>query len=164
MSWEEFGQLCARLVARIDGPVDAIVGIVRSGLIPAVYLSFHLECVHFGVVVVKHSRSGKEDFRLPHDGAELVGILPPTTRPRSVLVVDDVNSRGGLFAFLDEELRRTYDHIDEVRFATIFADVKQIRRHAHASVLDRCAYAEDIDNDKTWIVWPWNLVTDGTGT
>lgn len=70
------------------GPIDAVAGIARSGLLPASLLSFHL---HLPLLCVSRFR-GVTD---PGHGLRLEGTGPcRSCRPRHVLLIDDTAAHG----------------------------------------------------------------------
>jgi hypoxanthine phosphoribosyltransferase len=158
LDWPELGALCESLAVRITAEVDAVVGVSRGGLVPAAYLAYQLGSTRLSVATVKHPRSRERDFRIRGDVAEVVALGPPLDDVRSVLIVDDVASRGGVLSAVAAAVRETPPPARDIHFASLFADVSKIRLGPHADLLPLLTYAEDIDNDRTWILFPWEDV------
>lgn len=137
MSWEEVEEALlelARKVRRGFDP-DAIVGVARGGLIPAVRLSHLLGDKEFRVIHVKYYQ-GRRRMKKP----ELISDIKALTW--KALLVDDVADTGTSLSFVLRHLKKK--GAKEVRTATI--------AYKPRAGLKPDYYA--LETNK-WVVFPW---------
>lgn len=121
-----------------------IAGIVRGGLVPAVYLA-----QYYGISVIP-VRCSTRDLNEPVNVAELVEIV---RKGGSVLIVDDIVDSGSTFAkihaMLKDELQ-PFELSNKVRTAALFWNPSQdeFDPDFHVNELDR-------SEDDSWIVFPY---------
>jgi hypoxanthine phosphoribosyltransferase len=102
LSWDDFASLCGRLAETLAARgVDSVVGIARSGLLPATVVAAALRCELWPVRVTRRL----QDQVVQESPAWKVR---PTSEVagRSVAVIDDVADSGETLSLVAEELRR----------------------------------------------------------
>ncbi|MFY0580466.1 phosphoribosyltransferase [Cystobacter fuscus] len=94
LSWQEIDQLVGLLSRQLRSmPIDVVLGVSRSGLVPAVMLSHHLGIRDFAVLDIKRTESDERNAR--KSAPVLRGILNPSLlKGRDVLLVDDIVGEG----------------------------------------------------------------------
>lgn len=118
---------------------DAIIGVERGGLIPAVILSHKMKIPLYSV---------KCSFR---DHADVkTKILPSllNLKPMKYLCVDDINDTGKTFEYLKEQFTK---HDNDVDFAVIHDNIPS------SFDVDYSAVTIDKSKDPSWIVYPWEV-------
>ena len=123
---------------------DAVIGIQRGGLIPAVMLSHSLDIpMHTLVCSLRDHKEDIENVNLP------IGITNKVGDPKrklKYLVIDDINDTGQTFIRLSKKLK-DYD----VKWATLFNNKpSKFKVNYYAKLIDKSV-------DPTWIVYPWEL-------
>jgi len=156
LSWDDFETLALSLVEQLrDKQYDLILGIARGGLPLSVYLSHKLEMRTFGTLLAKKTRS-EEAFALARqDRLVISDYILPSCQPRSILVIDDVVAYGDLFSSVETLLHTHYGPELHISYATLFLDKHQVSQGPFGSILNTLYYAENIDNSRIWIVFPW---------
>ena len=123
---------------------DKIVGIVRGGCVPAVYLS-HLSGINCDCFVWQLRDSGEREHRydliddfIGEDG-------------KNVLIIDDINDTGDTFQTIWDDW--TYNGTEKMekhlRFACLF--------HRHTSKFNADYNVNYLKTDE-WVVFPWEKV------
>lgn len=145
LSHEEFLQDIGTLAAKIKADVwqpDFVVGVGRGGLVPAVYMSHHL---NLPMLSVDHS-AGLPAF----DGDLLDAISGMSVAGRKFLFVDDINDSGATIAHFRAALGGS-DNAG-IRFAVLISNLtSRVAVEYHAREIDRTT-------DKRWFVFPWEAV------
>jgi hypoxanthine phosphoribosyltransferase len=158
LTWADIGSVCDRLVTRLDGHApDLVVGIAKGGLPIAVSLCHHLRAPAFGTL---HLFQSATDDALDLDVSaplKYQGAVMPDGHPRRILLVDDVVTKGLVMAEGERLLRQRYDDGIEVTPVTAFSDPAGIASGPVAGLGSRLVTAEEIDNTRVWIVFPWEL-------
>lgn len=123
---------------------DAIIGLGRGGLIPAVYLS---HATSLPMLSVDHSS------HLPDFAAGLLVKLAARSSTERLLFVDDINDSGGTIADVKGALSAAGGNLENVRFATLIDNV------ASAERVDYRFRTIDRRINKDWFVFPWEQVS-----
>jgi hypoxanthine phosphoribosyltransferase len=91
LTWNEFGQLTAAMILEIAGNYspDAVVGIAKGGLVPAVMLA---SALRRDLYVVKVSSRINEE--IVFDEPQIVQGPPSDVKGKSILLVDDMAITG----------------------------------------------------------------------
>jgi hypoxanthine phosphoribosyltransferase len=84
MDWKKFDKEIRTLGSRIDWKPDAVVGIVRGGVIPATVLANILKVKKFYVLKVRHVG----------DGRKVKGDFAPDVSGKKILLVEDMLETG----------------------------------------------------------------------
>ncbi len=139
LSWEMFGELCRALAFRVarDYHPDVVVGIARTGAIPAAIVASILR-VDFYSMKISRKRGHGQILQRP----AVLSAAPGQARDKRVLLVDEIATSGdtlrlGLAAIRDVNPA-------EVRTATSFARTQGYKADYFA-----------LETDAT-IVFPWD--------
>ncbi len=135
--------LAARLAAD-PWRADALVGIGRGGLVPAVYLSHAT-----GLPMISIDYSGAESDGI---AAALIALATRTRGGERLVIVDDINDSGRTIARLRAGLIAAGAAMDAIRFATL------IDNHGSAERVDYAHRTIDRAVVKDWFVFPWEAV------
>jgi len=137
ISWDEYNELVSSIASQVKGTPDAIVGLTRGGLVPAVSLSHmynaKLYCLNISLRDGKASSQGFDWRQL--------------RKYTNILIVDDINDSG---ATLWEVANQCYGReIRKPTFATLLSK--------GSSEFDNLISGEEINKDKEheWLVFPW---------
>lgn len=137
ISWNEYDELVSSIASQVKGTPDAIVGLTRGGLVPAVTLSHmynaNLYCLNISLRDGKTSSQGFDWRQL--------------TKYGNILIVDDINDSG---ATLWEVANQCYGReIKKPTFATLLSK--------DSSEFEISIAGEHINKTKEddWIVFPW---------
>ena len=137
ISWDEYNELVSSIASQVKGTPDAIVGLTRGGLVPAVSLSHmynaKLYCLNISLRDGKASSQGFDWRQLQ--------------KYSNILIVDDINDSG---ATLWEVANQCYGReIRKPTFATLLSK--------GSSEFDNLISGEEINKDKEheWLVFPW---------
>ena len=137
ISWDEYNELVSSIASQVKGTPDAIVGLTRGGLVPAVSLSHmynaKLYCLN---VSLRDGKASSQGF----DWRQL-------RKYTNILIVDDINDSG---ATLWEVANQCYGReIRKPTFATLLSK--------GSSEFDNLISGEEINKDKEheWLVFPW---------
>ncbi|MGC0314883.1 phosphoribosyltransferase [Kitasatospora acidiphila] len=151
LAWEDIGAATRALAEQAEaaGVPQVVVGIVRGGMIPAVWLAHRLGIRDVRSVEVTHTTS---------DGVNAAKTRLPTTRNTAslgdlagldVLLVDDIAGSGATLAHTVDMLRDF--GVARLRTAVVAVNRANWAREAEPeSVIDYIASLND-----TWIVFPW---------
>lgn len=123
---------------------DAIVGVGRGGLVPAVYLSHAT-----GLPMQSIDYSGAD---LGTAGSLIAAFAKRASQGQRLLFVDDINDSGRTIARLRELLRGAGAPDGTIRFATIIDNIGSAAR------VDYAARAIDRAATKDWFVFPWEAM------
>ncbi|MDX3098997.1 phosphoribosyltransferase family protein [Streptomyces sp. ME19-03-3] len=153
LTWEDVGAATRGLAEQVtaEGMPQAVVGIVRGGVIPAVWIAHHLGIRDVRTIEVTRTTS---------DCINATKALVPTARhPASlgdltgmdVLLVDDIAGSGATLAHTADLLR----------------DLSPARVRTAVLTVNRANWMQEIDPDRvidyiaslndTWIVFPWEV-------
>lgn len=145
--WEEIAGLARLLADRLaDARIDGVVGIARSGLVPAVMLSHMLGVRPFAVLDIArtHSDAIRADKSQPANHGSL-GL--ERMRGHRVLLVDDIVGQG---LTLDAARRDLLDAgIDPVTATLVVNRANLAGRDPHA-IVDH--WACEVHG---WVIFPW---------
>jgi hypoxanthine phosphoribosyltransferase len=157
-TWADIGSVCDQLVSRLDGqPPDLVVGIAKGGLPIAVTLCHRLHAPAFGSLHLFQSATNAAldlDVSAP---LKYQGAVLPDGHPRRILLVDDVVTKGFVMVEGERLLRERYGDSIEVTPVTAFSDPAGIASGPVTELSKRLVAAEEIDNTRVWIVFPWEL-------
>ncbi|TXC71458.1 purine phosphoribosyltransferase [Sphingomonas ginsenosidivorax] len=146
-SWEEIAGLARLLADRLaDARVDGVVGIARSGLVPAVMLSHMLGVRPFAVLDIArtHSDAIRADKSQPANHGAL-GL--ERMRGRRVLLVDDVVGQG---LTLDAACRVLVQAGADPVTATLVVNRDNLAGRNPRAIVDH--WACDVHG---WVIFPW---------
>ena len=96
MTWDEFDARIAELAAKVDWPVDVIVGVVRGGVVPARCLAGKLAVR--GMYCLNVAKAGGERQVTTSISTDLTG--------KNALLVEDVLESGASLIAAADYLRR----------------------------------------------------------
>ena len=138
ISWSDYDELVSSIASQLgDWEPDAIVGLTRGGLVPAVSLSHRynakLYCLNISLRDGKASSAGFDWRRLE--------------KYENILIVDDINDSG---ATLWEVANQIYGRmIAKLKFATLVSK--------ETSEFDNLICGEKINKteEDDWVVFPW---------
>ncbi len=142
---------------------DSIVGVSRAGLPLAVGLSFLRPESSLAIL----SRNGPRGEKLPRYDfgkdrdiriEQLTRSFELTSLPGSssqVLIVDDVATFGDTLHVAEQKVLTRHPEA-KITFACYAADDERLRL-ARPEIFVRLQRSIAIDNEKTWISFPWNL-------
>jgi len=146
LSWSEAVRLCYGLAVRVHESryvPDAIVAVLRGGVLPALIISDVLGVDEFYAVRARHWGIGEELYPEP-----IIEQLPQGRgEGRRLLVVDEVADTGKTLAAVVRELRRA--GAAEVRSAVLH--VKPTATH------EPDYYAVRL-REWAWVFYPWSLI------
>ena len=104
ISWSDYDELVSSIASQLgDWEPDAIVGLTRGGLVPAVSLSHRynakLYCLNISLRDGKASSAGFDWRRLE--------------KYENILIVDDINDSGATFNLIKNHMKtiKTYKHL-----------------------------------------------------
>lgn len=148
LEWNEFDELCNSLQNKIkqyekdhDITFDCIIGLLRGGVIPAVWLAHNLN-IPMRIIGIKTYEGSVQTDKVEfyNDiGKELEDFVDN----RNVLIVDDICDTGRTISLVKEYLR-TNGKCNKHIFATL--------HRAHDSYYVPDIYA--VENTQ-WVVYPW---------
>ena len=137
IDWGEFDELCSSIASQIKGTPEAIVGLTRGGLVPAVRLSHmynaKLYCLNISLRDGKCSSAGFDWSRLE--------------KYNNILVVDDINDSGKTLQAVYEQCY--YRELQKPTFATLLSkETSEFDADVSGELINK-------DKDNEWIVFPW---------
>lgn len=114
LSWEDFGRHARDLADKITATFtpDAVVGIAKGGLMPAVVLASALRRDLYTIKI-----SSRINEEIAFEEPRIVQLPPECVAGKSVLLVDDISISGKTLGIAAELLRR--EGAVEVRMATL---------------------------------------------
>ncbi len=134
----------ARQIRECQWAPDFVVGIGRGGLVPAVYISHHLDVP---MLSIDHSS------QVPDFADELLGkVAAKSVEGVRLLFIDDINDSGGTIATIRRVLARYGCRSENMHFAVLITNVRS------AVAVDYWAREIDRETDKRWFVFPWEAV------
>lgn len=134
----------AQQIARGDWKPDFVIGIGRGGLVPAVYISHH---INLPMLSIDHSS------KIPGFADELLAkVAAKSASGVRLLFIDDINDSGGTIDYIRQLLADNACCGDNLRFAVLINNSR-----SRVSV-DYWAQMIDRDLDKRWFVFPWEAV------
>jgi len=141
LTWEEYEKDIYTLIAKIEKKaiaIDAIIGIGRNGLVPAIYISNHLN-LPMGVVMAGRY-DGKKGGEIRVSNALSIIQSKPIQR---VIAVDEIADQGLTLQAINGMLKNMFSHVD---FAVVY--------YKACSSFIPNYYAKQIDND-IWVRFPF---------
>lgn len=146
LSWGKAVKLCYELAMRVHESgyrPDAIIAVLRGGVLPALIISDVLGVDEFYAVRARHWGIGEELYREP-----IVEQLPQgRIRGKKILIVDEVADTGKTLAAVVEELRRA--GAAEIRSAVL---------HVKPTTAHRPDYYAVRLREWVWVFYPWSLI------
>lgn len=140
----------ARKMALDDFKPEVIVGVLRGGIIPAVYLSHWYECKLYSVAW--STRDGMVGNEVNEE------IISAIIEDKKVLVVDDICDSGLTLQQLYERINNTV-YIKSLMADGVMDNVKTAVLHYNIGqdVFDPDYFHIEINKleDPSWIVYPW---------
>ena len=79
----------------------------------------------------------------------------PDSEIRTILVAEDVVSRGDVLTNVEKLLRTTFGPSITVFKVVLFADKARIRANENSTLLENFHCFSEFDQASTWIVFPW---------
>ena len=138
ISWDEYDELVSSIASQLaDWTPDAIIGLTRGGLVPAVQLSHmynaKLYCLN---ISLRDGKASSESFNWKR-----------LEKYENILIVDDINDSG---ATLWEVANQMYGRwVSKPRFATLVSKES-------SEYLDLiCGEKINKEEEDNWIVFPW---------
>ena len=148
VSWDTVNGQVKRLVTAVhnsEWKPDLIVGVVRGGTIPAVWMS-NITGIEAQMITVSFRDNKINNPYLP------VPFLKKISHPDfKTLIVDDINDTGETLIWIQSKIREySLDAGKQVRYACLMDNAPSMFK-------DLDYYAEKInkDIDPEWIVFPW---------
>lgn len=138
LSWDDYDELLSSIASQIGyWKPEAIVGLTRGGLIPAVSLSHmyntKLYCLN---ISLRDNKASLEQF----DWEQLKDY-------HEVLVVDDINDSGATLKKVHEQFQSECDFTP--RYACLLS------KSSSESYIDYTGEQINTPEENTWIVFPW---------
>ncbi|MFD8589878.1 phosphoribosyltransferase [Streptomyces sp. NPDC059637] len=151
LTWNDIGAATQALAKQVtaDGVPQAVVGIVRGGMVPAVWLAHRLKIRDVRTIeVTRTTEEGINATKTP---------LPTVRNPASlgdltdldVLLVDDIAGSGATLAHTADLLR----DLGPVRVRTAVLAVNRANWAREADPERAIDYLASLND--TWIVFPW---------
>lgn len=148
MSWEEAHELARETAYKIRSDrylPDAIIGVVRGGLVPSMMFSDLLDVKDMLFIRIEHwGVTGEKDNK-----AKLKYPLQADIKGKKILLIDDLTDTGDTLKLALEEVVRHGPR--EVRTATLI--------HKDQSSC-RPDYFAQATGKWEWIIFPWNINED----
>ena len=138
ISWSEYDELVSSIASQLgDWEPDAIVGLTRGGLIPAVQFShmFNVKLYTLNISLRdgKCSSAGFDWSRLE--------------KYNNIVVVDDINDSGKTLQAVYEQCY--YRELQKPTFATLLSkETSEFDADVSGELINK-------DKDNEWIVFPW---------
>ena len=139
-SWQDVEEMTQDVLRQLhvnQKTYDAVVGLTRGGLTPAVLVSQYLDIPCHAVKISLRDHTGTDD---------IVGLRQDLgiNDGKSVLVIDDINDTGATLGHLQECWGR-----DTVDYAVL------INNEASAATVDYSALDINKMENDVWQVFPW---------
>jgi uncharacterized protein len=153
LSWLDIDDMVRALADQLrERRFDAVVGIARSGLVPAVMLSHALGVREFAILDIRRTLS--DDIRSAKHHPVLRGALNlGALADRKILLVDDVVGAGDTLQVARAELDAA---AASVVTASLVVNRANLKNRTWGQVIDHCArLTED------WVVFPWECKQHG---
>ena len=152
-----------RKVAMTIESVECIIGVARSGVPIATalsYLSPYKSLAYATRTAKLGTEEGFYDFNgQREDRIKLISrTLTISELPKSIssfLIVDDVATFGDTLNCVHSKLLESYSTAS-FKFACYAADTARLKS-ANPNILEELEYSIDIDNEKIYVTFPWNL-------
>jgi hypoxanthine phosphoribosyltransferase len=147
LSWLDVDGMVGALKSMLaDERLDAVVGIARSGLIPAVMLSHVLGIRDFGVLDIRRTLNDEVNA-LKRDPVLRGQLNLEALRGRRVLLVDDVIGAGATMLAARAELQLLGATVTS---AALVLNEANLGTRRAAEVVDHIATVV-----RGWVVFPW---------
>ena len=146
-----------------DWKPDYIVGIVRGGLVPALYLSHYLNVpMHTLNVSLRDSESGESNLWMAEDafGHEIYDPMCSGDGRKNILIVDDINDQGTTLNWIMNDWKSgcfpddpSWDEVwnNNVRFAVLVDNLAS----ACDVKMDYVGMEINKAEDPVWVDFPW---------
>ncbi len=145
ISWREAVELCYKLASRIaesDYRPDAVVVVLRGGLLPALIISDYLGIEDFYAIRVRHWGIGGEVYREP-----VIEWVSGDFIDKKLLIVDEVVDTG-----------KTLHRVVEELYHRGAAVVKTAVLHVKPTTIYVPDYYVEKLDEWIWIFYPWSLI------
>lgn len=149
VSWSEIDKMIDKLsnsIAKSGYKPDALISLVRGGLIPAGLLSDRLDVKRVYAMQTEHYAG------LGVASKEVIVIYDVSTslEGKKVLLVDDISDAGDTFILAKDHVNK-HNRPDEVRTAAL-----QVYKNSKF----RPDYYAEEKPEKVWIIYPWSRKED----
>jgi len=137
-TWEQIESMTQDILRQTrDKQFDAVVGLTRGGLTPAVLISQYLDIPMHAVKISLRDHTGEDNIvKIRQD----IGI----NDGKNILVIDDINDSGATLSYLSECWGR-----DTVTYTAL------INNEASDFTVDYSSVDINKREDDVWIVFPW---------
>jgi xanthine phosphoribosyltransferase len=137
-SWEQIEDMTQDILRQTrDKQFDAVVGLTRGGLTPAVLVSQYLDIPMHTLKISLRDHVGEDNVV---EARENFGV----NDGKHILVIDDINDTGATLNYLQE----SWGH-DTVTYAVL------INNEASDADVDYSSVDINKREDDVWIVFPW---------
>lgn len=137
-SWEQIESMTQDILQQTrDKQFDAVVGLTRGGLTPAVLISQYLDIPMHTLKISLRDHVGEDNVV---EARENFGV----NSGKNILVIDDINDTGATLNYLQE----SWGH-DTVTYAVL------INNEASDAGVDYSSVDINKREDDVWIVFPW---------
>ena len=137
-TWEQIESMTQDILRQTrDKQFDAVVGLTRGGLTPAVLISQYLDIPMHTLKISLRDHVGEDNVV---EARENFGV----NSGKNILVIDDINDTGATLNYLQE----SWGH-DTVTYAVL------INNEASDADVDYSSININKMEDDVWIVFPW---------
>jgi len=137
-TWEQIESMTQDILRQTrDKQFDAVVGLTRGGLTPAVLISQYLDIPMHTLKISLRDHVGEDNVV---EARENFGV----NSGKNILVIDDINDTGATLNYLQE----SWGH-DTVTYAVL------INNEASDADVDYSSVDINKREDDVWIVFPW---------
>ena len=137
-TWEQIESMTQDILQQTrDKQFDAVVGLTRGGLTPAVLISQYLDIPMHTLKISLRDHVGEDNVV---EARENFGV----NSGKNILVIDDINDTGATLNYLQE----SWGH-DTVTYAVL------INNEASDADVDYSSININKMEDDVWIVFPW---------
>jgi len=137
-TWEQIESMTQDILQQTrDKQFDAVVGLTRGGLTPAVLISQYLDIPMHTLKISLRDHIGEDNVV---EARENFGV----NSGKNILVIDDINDTGATLNYLQE----SWGH-DTVTYAVL------INNEASDADVDYSSININKMEDDVWIVFPW---------
>lgn len=150
IGWETVDRQVKRLINEVknsEWTPDLIVGVVRGGTIPAVWMSNIMS------VPAEMAKVSFRDDVVKHPVLSLT-LLKTIAKPNfKTLIVDDINDSGETLTWIQNKIREfSLEAEKQVKYSCLMDNTPSIFKG-----LDYSAERINKDLDPEWIVFPWEV-------
>ena len=138
VNWEEYDEMVQSIISQLGKwKPDAVIGLTRGGLIPAVNLSHYYDCKLYTLnISLRDGKAPKSKFK-----------WQDVYKYNNLLIVDDINDSG-------RTLREVHNQfylrdMKNPKFATLLS------KPSSQMKVNVCGETINKDREDDWIVFPW---------